>query len=273
MNVGRKFENLLKIMERLRRPDGCPWDREQTHESLRSYLLEEAYEVIDCIDRGMLENLPEELGDVLLQVIFHAQIGSEQGTFTIENVIEKLQHKLISRHPHVFGDETDRETDVQVKTAEEQARNWERLKKNEGQKSSLDGVPASLPALQKAYRIQQKAAAVGFDWPEIDGVWQKVEEELEELRQAYEASGNQAACIEEMGDLLFAMVNLARFLNCNPEDALREAVEKFSVRFRKVEEHFQAQNCALTDVSLEEMDRIWDAVKLQEKNGRDQEPG
>lgn len=257
MTAGEKFDKLLGIMATLRGENGCPWDREQTHQSLRPYLLEEAFEVLECLDQENMDDLPGELGDLLLQIIFHAQIATEAGTFTIHDILDRITRKLIERHPHVFGDKT-------ISTAREQSIHWEQLKKNEGKKSVLDGVPKALSALLRAYRLQQKASTVGFDWPHIGQVWDKLHEELEELKQAVQ-NNHRRHIEDELGDLLFALVNLARFLDINPEDALRQTTEKFIRRFQQIEEHFSRQGKDLRDLSLEEMDAVWDAAKKQEK--------
>jgi tetrapyrrole methylase family protein/MazG family protein len=257
--IGTQFIRLVDIMALLRSEKGCPWDREQTHKSLCQHLLEEAYEVIESIDNEQAGNLADELGDLLLQVIFHAQIAAEENRFHIGDVIQAITEKLVRRHPHVFGE-------VEIKTAEEQTVHWEMSKlSKEGKNSAIDGVPRNLPALLRAYRMQSKAAAVGFDWPDIGPVWEKVEEELEELRGAY-GSGVGDKIENELGDLLFSVVNLSRFLKENPEDALRKAITKFEVRFKKVETELAAKNKSLADVSLEEMDAIWDEVKQREES-------
>ena len=260
MTTGDRFEKLVNIMRELRGENGCPWDREQTHKSLRQYLLEEAFEVLECLDEDNLDDLPAELGDLLLQIVFHAQIGHENNTFTIDDVLDNIIRKLIDRHPHVFGEEY-------VETAEEQSKLWERIKRKEGKESILGGVPKALSALLRAYRLQQKAAAVGFDWPDIAPVWDKVREEMQELQEAVK-SGDQREIAKEYGDLLFAMVNLGRFLNVNPEDALRQTIEKFIYRFQKIEKHYRQQGRDLREVPLEEMDEIWEAAK-QDKNPKD----
>ena len=255
----RDFSRLLEIMALLRSPAGCPWDREQTHESLRQHLLEEAYEVIEAIDEKRFEDLPGELGDLLLQVVFHAQLAVEAGRFDMGDVIEHINDKLVRRHPHVFGDE-------KIETADEQIVKWEESKmKKEGKKSAIDGVPRQLPALVRAYRMQNKAAAVGFDWPEIGPVWDKLDEEVAELQEALRG-GRQEAVEEELGDLFFAMVNISRFLKINPEDALRRAIDKFSLRFRAIEAVFAQQGRSLSDASLDEMDAVWEEVKRREQN-------
>jgi len=256
------FDELIAVMARLRAEDGCPWDREQTHESLQPYLLEEAYEALEAIDRQDHDELCKELGDVLLQVVFHAQIAGEAGRFTIADVCRAIIDKLVHRHPHVFGD-------VEVDGAEQVLTNWEQLKRREkgdaeaAEHSVLDGVPAPLPSLLRAQRVQGRAARVGFDWQRIEGPLDKVEEEFAELRQDWEA-GNAEGAGEEFGDLLFALVNCARFLRVDAEDALRRAVAKFERRFRAVERAFRDQGRELADASLEEMDRVWDRVKEQE---------
>ena len=240
-------------MAKLRSPEGCPWDKEQTHESLKPYLLEEAYEVLETLDEKDFEGLKEELGDLLLQVVYHARLAEEKNRFSIIDVLETINQKLLRRHPHVFGQ-------IEINTAEQQRVHWERLKKKEGKESVLDGVPRSLPALLKAHRIQQKASTVGFDWKEASQVWHKVNEEIEELKSAFD-SQNHVHIEEEFGDLLFALVNLSRFIRINPEDSLRRAVEKFITRFQKVEKTMEALGKEMKNATLEEMDAIWDRIK------------
>ena len=250
------FRELVEIMQTLRGESGCPWDRKQTHKSLRQYLLEETYEVLECIDQNDMEALRQELGDLLLQVVFHGQIASENQDFDIDGIIRAISEKLIARHPNVFGEQV-------IETAEEQVHNWERLKRLEGRDSVIDGVPKQLPSLLRAHRIQQKASHAGFDWPVVDDVWKKLLEEIEELQQV--ASGADRHRIEEeFGDVLFSLVNLSRFLKVNPEDALRATIEKFNRRFQKVEERIKAKGKRLEQCSLEEMDAIWEAVKEEE---------
>ncbi|MDZ7291503.1 MAG: nucleoside triphosphate pyrophosphohydrolase [candidate division KSB1 bacterium] len=224
MTAAQQFSRLLEIMAKLRSPEGCPWDREQTHQSLRQYLLEETYEVLEAIDQQQETELCQELGDLLLQVIFHAQIASEHGRFTISQVIENISEKLIRRHPHVFGG-------VHVNSAAEQSALWEKLKKDEGKNSVIDGVPAFLPALQRAQRLQQKAGTVGFDWENLEQVLEKFNSELAELEQA----GDPEQREEKFGDLLFSLVGVGRWLGLNAEDALRRACEKFARHFQLVE--------------------------------------
>lgn len=258
--LAEKFQNLVAIMARLRAENGCPWDKEQTHQSLRQYLLEEAHEVLEAIDRQDDAALKEELGDLLLQVVFHAQIAAEGHRFDLAGMIDGISEKLIRRHPNVFGD-------VKISSAKEQVINWEKLKKQEGKTSALEGVPKALSSLLRAYRIQQKAAAVGFDWRAVAPVWDKIREEIAELREAAE-NGNPDHLEEEFGDLLFSLVNVSRFLEVNPEDALRRTIEKFITRFNKLENEFARQNKDLGKASLEEMDAVWEKIKLNEKAQR-----
>lgn len=253
MQLGDKFEKLVAIMVHLRGPNGCPWDREQTHASLRQHLLEEAHEVLECIDESRFEDLPGELGDLLLQVIFHAQMASEVKRFSIEDVVDAISDKLIRRHPHVFGD-------ARVESAQEQVLMWERIKKEEGKQSALDGVPRALPALQRASRLQQKARAAGFRWRDEKEVWEKLDEEMKELSVARDI-GDAQKIEDEFGDVLFVMAQLADYAGVNPEDALRRTCEKFIRRFQKMEKHFAEGGRHLHDVSLEEMDAVWQEAK------------
>lgn len=250
----RPIDTLLKVMQRLRAPDGCPWDKIQTFTSLKPYLVEEAYELWDAIDSGVTELMIEELGDVLLQVIFHSEIASEAGLFDFEEVALSIAEKLVHRHPHVFGD-------VKADTPEKVLVNWDAIKKEEKGKedrlSILDGVPKYLPGLSKANKVQKKAAKVGFDWSEIGPVWDKVTEELQELKEA--PSGPRQE--EELGDLLFAIVNLARFLHIDPEVAINKTIAKFQKRFRYIENHAPKP---LEEMTLEEMDVYWEAAKKEE---------
>lgn len=249
------FDELVRVMARLRAPDGCPWDREQTHRSLRPYLLEEAYEALEAVEEEDWARLCDELGDVLLQVVFHAQLASERGDFGIEDVCEKIVTKLKRRHPHVFSDQV-------ADTPDEVIDRWEKLKRQEEgyreRESAVDGTPASLPALQRAYKLQKRAARVGFDWDEIAGPRAKVEEELREVDEAGAAEAE-----DEIGDLLFAVVNLARFMNVEPEGALRRANERFIRRFRSVERQAGGSE-RLRGMNLEEMDRLWERAKVEE---------
>ena len=254
------FEDLVQIMARLRGENGCPWDRQQTHESIKPYLLEETYEVLESIDENDPEKLREELGDLALQVVFHAQMAEEAGLFTIADVLRGINEKLRRRHPHIFGD-------VKADTAQEVLFNWEQIKKKErektqGRASLLDGVPRELPALLRAHRLQEKASRVGFDWSEAREVYQKVEEELSELRTAME--GEQPERIEaELGDLLFSLVNLGRFIAVNPEEALRKTIARFIARFQYIEEELARRGTAPGDVTLHEMDALWAEAKAK----------
>ncbi len=256
-NIGEKFENLVHIMAELRSDNGCPWDKEQTHVTLTQYLLEEAYEVLESIDENNDEALKEELGDLLLQVVFHAQIASEKNTFDMAKVIDAITDKLVRRHPNVFGD-------VKIKTAEEQSINWEKLKKQEGKESILDGVPKAFSALLRAKRLQQKASTVGFDWPVEEPVWQKILEEIDELKIARQEESKERV-EEEFGDLLFSLVNISRFLKINPEDALRKTSEKFIARFKNMEREFTLKGEEISEATLEELDVAWEKQKENEK--------
>lgn len=242
---------LVEVVRRLRAPDGCPWDREQTHGSLRATMLEEAYEVLEAIDETSMPKLKEELGDVLLQVLMQSLIAEETNEFTLGEVADGVREKLVRRHPHVFGSTV-------VSGSDEVVRNWEALKAKEyGRESALDGVQRSLPALQWAWSLQRRAAHVGFDWPDVEGALDKIREELEELRQASTVEEREG----EFGDLLFTMVNVARKLGINPEDALRGTTGRFEARFRIMEEAARADGRALKDLPIEELDRYWEAAK------------
>ena len=255
-----RFGELVQIMARLRGENGCPWDREQTHASIKPYLLEETYEVLESIDENDPAKLEEELGDLALQVVFHAQMADEAGLFTIADVLRGINEKLRRRHPHIFGD-------VKADTAQEVLFNWEQIKKLErekaqGRASLLDGVPRELPALLRAHRLQEKASRVGFDWNEARQVFQKVEEELAELRAAMESE--QPDRMEaELGDLLFSLVNLGRFIAVNPEDALRKTIARFIARFQYIEEELAKRGTAPGQVTLEEMDALWAEAKAK----------
>lgn len=258
----KNFSKLREIIAVLRGPDGCPWDKEQTHESLKKYLIEETYEVVDAIDSGDIDHMIEELGDVLLQIMLHAQIGEDEGYFSIEDVIEGISAKMIRRHPHVFGS-------VEVKNAEEVIQNWEEIKKKEkehtAEPSLLEGVSKSLPNLIRAYEIQKKAAKVGFDWEEITPALEKVKEELQEFENELTGTDpeQQLLAKKEFGDLLFAFVNVARFLKIHPEEALFETNEKFIRRFQYVEKKVKESGKPFTDHTLESLDQFWDEAKLK----------
>lgn len=248
----KDLEDIVRI---LRAPGGCPWDAEQTHESIRRNFLEEAYEVAEAIDEGDAAHLREELGDVLLQVVFHSRIEEETGAFRLEDVADGICKKLIFRHPHVFGE-------TSVSGTGDVLRNWENLKREEkGQVShtdALESVARSLPAIWRAEKVQSKARKAGFDWPEINGALDKLSEELDELKDAVSGNGNAA---EELGDLLFAAVNVSRFLKLDAEDALNAATDKFIKRFRQVEQAAMREGKRLEELSLMEMDRLWEAAK------------
>lgn len=255
----RGFDDLLEIMARLRGEDGCPWDRKQTHESIKSCLIEEAYEVIDAIDRKDPDLLAEELGDVLLQVVFHSRMAEESGLFDVSDVVEGICAKLVRRHPHVFGTED-------IRTSEKVKEKWEEIKRTEKKEStytaSMERVPGHLPALMKSEKIQRKAAKVGFDWETVGPAFEKVLEETEELREVMGApviSSRRAQ--EEIGDLLFAVVNVARFLKVDPEEALNRTVDKFVSRFRHIEQQAAGRGIDLKNMDLEEMDRLWEQAK------------
>jgi len=247
----KAFERLLIIMDDLRAQ--CPWDKKQTMESLRHLTIEEVYELGDAILEHNLDEIKKELGDVLLHIVFYSKIGSESNAFDIADVCNGICDKLIERHPHIYGD-------VKVNDEEDVKRNWEQIKLKEGKKSVLEGVPNSLPALVKANRIQDKVAGVGFDWEQPEQVWQKVEEELQELQNEVQMN-NKDQIENELGDVLFSMVNYARFLNINPENALERTNKKFIKRFQYLEEKAKALNKSLRDMTLAEMDVFWEEAK------------
>lgn len=253
------WSNLVEIIAKLRSPAGCPWDREQTHQSLKRFLLEETYELFEAIDQADPGAVQDELGDVLLQVLLHAQIAKEAGQFTIDDVIQNLSEKLVRRHPHVFGE-------TSVESAEEVKVNWDAIKSKEkragSRNSILDGVPRELPALMRAEKIQKKAAKVGFDWDYTPEVVAKVREELSELEAAAQA-GSQNEVAEELGDLLFAVVNLSRFVSVDPEFALQQATTKFIERFQLLEGYAQEEELDLNELSLAELDQLWERAKAQ----------
>ena len=253
----REFDELCEIMARLRAEEGCPWDREQTHESLRPYFLEETYEALEAIDNRDPKKLCSELGDVLLQIVFHAQIAHENGQYDIRSVLTRINEKLRYRHPHVFGDVTVRDSDEVVD-------NWEQLKLLEPEAShrtsALDGVPDILPALKRAHSLQKKAAKVGFDWPDVEGPRAKVREEEAELEEAL-ASGDRDRVADEFGDLLFALVNVARFYKLDPEDALRRTCDRFTDRFTRVERQAGEMGRNLRGMDIAELDTLWEKAK------------
>ncbi len=269
--TGSKFNEFVGIVKRLRKE--CPWDREQTNDSIKHATIEEAYEVIDAIENNNYDELKKELGDLLLHVVFHTEIASEKHNFDIDDVIDSIQEKLIRRHPHVFGS-------IKVTGSEDVKKNWEEIKLEEGRKSLLDGVPEMLPALQRAHRLQEKASKVGFDWEQKEDVWKKVIEEIEEMhfieeqRLKFQHEADQpmaekdkseeelhSKLEDEVGDVFFALVNYARFLNINPENALRRTNKKFIQRFGYLEEKITESGRKLTDSNLEEMDKYWEESK------------
>ena len=252
------FEDLISIMKYLRAPNGCPWDREQDHKSIRSNFIEETYEVIEAIDTENTELLKEELGDVLLQVVFHAEMESEIGSFNIDDVCNDVCQKLVTRHPHVFGD-------IKADTSDKALVSWDNVKmQTKSQKSqadAMDSVSRALPSLMRSTKIQQKAAKVGFDWDNVDGAFDKLTEEVAELKEAI-AEDNKEHQIEELGDLLFSVVNVARFLKIDSEEALYKACDKFSDRFRKLEQLATERNIDMKTANLKELDSLWDEVKI-----------
>jgi ATP diphosphatase len=259
-----EISRLLEIMKRLRDPkDGCPWDIEQTYETIAPYTIEEAYEVSDAIDQGNWHELEGELGDLLLQVIYFTQIGSEDGHFSFESVVKNVSDKMIRRHPHVFGDKK------QYKSSDQQIRDWEKIKEQERSKNTpsktLDGIAGNLPALTYATKLQKRAARVGFDWPDISGVTDKISEEIDELNEARNELSLDAQ-EEEYGDLMFVMVNFARHLKIDPEKALRGANKKFKKRFEQVEKELTLIGKTPNQSDLSEMDNLWNIVKQKENN-------
>lgn len=277
LTAGEWFEKLVAVQARLRAPNGCPWDREQTHATLRTYLIEEAYEVLEALEGGDDGKFAEEMGDLLLQIVFHSQIAREEGRFTVADVIREVHDKMVRRHPHVFGGK-------RAKDAAEVLKNWEQLKKEERSavakkngdeakkaESLIDGVSKALPATLEGFQLTRRAARIGFDWESVDGVLEKMKEEAEELRREIDglpqrAGGKKSArAAEEMGDLLFAAVNLARWLEIDPEIALKKANAKFAARFRGMEKMAAGRGKALADVPREELEKLWEQAKAAEK--------
>ena len=246
-----KFDHLVQIMRRLRKE--CSWDKVQTFDSIKAATLEETYEVIEAIDEKNYDELKNELGDLLLHIVFHSVMGEEKNLFTIEEVIDSISAKLIRRHPHIFSD-------VKVENNKEIERNWETIKMNEGRDSILEGIPKNLPELQKATRMQEKVSKIGFDWENKEDVWKKVIEEIEEMHES-EKTGDKELFEKEMGDVFFALINYSRFLGISAENALRRTNKKFVNRFRYIEKQLKVQNKSITDSSLEEMDRYWEESK------------
>ncbi|MGB6959264.1 MAG: nucleoside triphosphate pyrophosphohydrolase, partial [Candidatus Acidiferrum sp.] len=272
LTAGEWFEKLAAVQARLRGPDGCPWDREQTHETLRTYLIEEAYEVLEAMESGDDAKFAEEMGDLLFQIVFHSQIAKEESRFTVADVIREVHDKMVRRHPHVFGEK-------RAKDSAEVLKNWEQIKKEErraaghrngdGSKkagSLMDGVSRALPAALEGFQLTRRAARIGFDWENIEGVIKKMNEEAEELRQALETEDAKRT-EEEMGDLLFSAINLARFLKIDPEIALKKANAKFAGRFRRMEELAGESGKALAEVPREQMEEFWERAKRAEKDG------
>jgi nucleoside triphosphate diphosphatase len=266
---GALFERLLNIMARLRGPDGCPWDREQTRTSLKPYLVEETYEVLEAIEGNDLPAVAEELGDLLFQVVFHAQVAREQGEFTMEDLLVRLCDKMVSRHPHVFGD-------ASVSTPAEALTQWEAIKQRQAEeagrrRSVIDGVPRALPSLLRAQRMQSKAARVHFDWPDAAAAWTKVNEEVAEASRALQ-DGDQRRIQEELGDVLFSVVNVARLSGLDAEEALASAIEKFRRRFTDMEADLIAQGTSVGRAGPEELERSWEAAKARERAASGDQP-
>ncbi|OGW41309.1 MAG: nucleoside triphosphate pyrophosphohydrolase [Nitrospirae bacterium RBG_13_39_12] len=252
------FQEVLKIMEALRGEKGCPWDKEQTKESLNPFIIEEAYELIEAIDENDPEKIKEELGDLLFQIVFQCQLAKENNQFQISDVIEKIVGKMVARHPHVFGK-------ADYKTTNEVLVHWEEQKKLEGKirESILEGVPVALPSLLRAHRLQNRAAGVGFDWENVGDILKKLDEELREFKEALETK-KQDRIEDELGDILFMLVNISRFIGINPEDALRKTISKFISRFRYIEMNAAERGRKLSEMTLKEMDLLWDEAKGME---------
>jgi len=266
--ICRSFLSLLAIMARLRSTDGCPWDAEQTPETLKPYLLEETYEVLEAIDQGETSAIREELGDLLLQIVFQSRIFQERGAFGMKEVVDGIAEKLVRRHPHVFAD-------ADCRTPEEVSRQWDKIKSREKSsnghaESVLGHVPPALPALMRASKLTEKASRVGFDWPEVDGVFAKVHEELAEFETALKMK-DQQGMEDELGDLLFAIANLGRFLKIDPEDALRKTIARFISRFNHIEKSLAGQGKQFRNTTLEEMSELWQNAKQLERKNRGRE--
>ena len=275
--IGKLFEDLVAVQARLRAPGGCPWDREQSHLTLRTYLIEEAYEVLDAIEKGNSQDLAEELGDLLLQVLFHADLAREAAAFDISDVITGIHNKMVRRHPHVFGN-------VKAETSGEVLKNWAELKAKEKQvasqkgaaeqnpsPSALDGVPRNLPALLEAYQLTRRASHVGFDWENVEGILIKLDEESKELRAAFKST-NRRAAEEEVGDILFSVVNLARFLGFDPEVTLKQSNLKFNLRFQEMERVASRSGKRLSELSKVELEDLWATAKMKERGQISREP-
>ncbi len=261
MNFEKKqnygFQDLIEIMKILRAPKGCPWDREQTHKSIRQDFIEETYEVIEAIDAEDRELLKEELGDVLLQVVFHSEIEREKGSFDINDVCDGICKKLIIRHPHIFSD-------VKAETVDDVLTNWDNIKmqtkSQKKQSDAMDSVSKALPSLMRSAKVQKKAAKIGFDWKDVNGALDKVDEEVKELKEAVE-QGNRENMAEELGDLLFSVVNVSRFIKVDSEEALYKACDKFVSRFKRMEELAEKRNINMENASLSQLDSLWDEIK------------
>ncbi len=271
-SAGKKFEELVKIVKQLRSPKGCPWDRVQTHETLKPYMVEEVYEALEAIDSGDARKLEEELGDMLLHIVMHANMAAEKKKFDIGGVIGSISAKMIARHPHVFGKKKAKSV-AEVWARWEEQKQKEVILKGEQHKSILSSIPQYLPGLYRADKVQRRAARVGFDWDSVAGAWDKVHEEEEEIRDVIAKSKlkSQKSKLgkklkEEIGDLLFAVVNVARKLNIDAEEALQVSTSKFIRRFKGIEKHAKVKGVKLTNMSLKEMDRVWEKVKAREKN-------
>jgi len=267
--TGEKFERLVEIMSTLRGPNGCPWDRQQDFNTLKPMLVEEVYEVLEAVENGDFDGISEELGDLLLHVVFHAHLGKEGGQFDINTVIDKISDKLVRRHPHVFGTES-------ASTADEVIKNWEAIKAQEKaqklknrtpeQRSLLEGIPSKLPAIHEAHQISSRAARVGFDWPDIDGIFDKLQEEVRELKEVISTGDDESRrerLEDELGDMLFVIVNIARYLKIDSESALKRANRKFKSRFQYMESELARQGKSLEQTSLEEMEALWQKAKSQ----------
>ena len=255
MSIVDKFNELIEIMTKLRAPQGCPWDKKQTRESLKPFLVEETYEVLEAIEEADHEMIKEELGDLLFQIVFHCQVAKELGQFDISDVIDSISQKMIARHPHVFGD-------ASLKTESEVLVHWEKQKKREGKnkKSIIEGIPKILPSLLRAHRLQDRVSRVGFDWDNVEEVIKKLDEEISEFKEAL-TKGKKEEMEHEMGDILFTLVNISRFIHINPEDSLRKTIEKFISRFHYIEQKAEEQGKALAKMTLSEMDALWEQAK------------
>ncbi len=250
-----EFNELVNIVAKLRGPDGCPWDREQTRETLKPYLVEEFYELIDALENNDAEEMKEEMGDLLFQIVLQSQLSHEEGTFNIDNVVDGIAQKMVKRHPHVFGDR-------EMKTSDDVRDWWEKSKKKEGKnyESAMDGVPKALPALIRAQKLQMNATKIGFDWDNIEDVFNKLEEEIAELKEAMSRK-KQIEIEEELGDIFFVLVRIANFVNVNPEDALRKTIRKFIYRFKYMRAGAIEQGRVLSDLALAEMEVLWNEAK------------